>query len=711
MRTKLSLCLVLAMSYATANEIIELQEIEVVTATGSTQHIKDAPASISVVESKDLKTRPVKDIGEMISDVPGVDISTHGNSGLKNFTIRGFGPEYTLILVDGKRQNPVKGSFSNGMDITAASFMPPLAMIDRVEVLKGPASTLYGSEAVGGVINIITKKHPATATGSLQIDGTLQEDSDFGNSYNINAYVAAPILEDILSFNLRFGYYDKKQNDLYWPDLKNRNDLFDIEKQYGGPGKYKHEVVGARLNYNLNENNFFYLDVERAVNTINSKKAGGAVVDLDPSGKPYPGSGARSFNYKTKKDNFVLNHDGEYSWGRTNTYLQYNHLWGNTSFKGMDSKIYTAESKAVVPFDLKDFGYLNATFGIKWDKEELYDKNPEKAKKDPNTNQMPKAFPGTKSQENIALYTELEYLMTDNFSLTGGLRYLYNDQFGSELIPRIYAVYHANDWLTLKGGVAKGYRLPSPRELNDGIYDISGDSVNLGSSDLDPEESTNYELGFVVNAFDVANISFMGFYTEFENELSNTDPSEMVGQTVLGKVCTPSRGGWTCRQRINEGKTKTKGFELGINTAKYEGFSGNFSWTYVDKEYDGGPNDGKRIGGIPKHVLVAKLNYEIGDFSTYIRGRARLDTVNRGRGTPPFEKYKDFYTVDIGASYKIDKHQTISVAVNNLFDKNYLDPVQTGSRNRGGVNVPTYTNRYQDFNEGRNFWLSYRYDF
>lgn len=137
----------------------------VVTAAGYAQDTTEAPASVTVITNKELMTKPVADIGQAVGDVPGVDIS-QTKMGNTRISIRGFSPQYTLILVDGRKQNTSDGMITNGFD-AGGFFMPPVGAIERIEVLRGPASVTYGSDAVGGVVNIITKKHVDKLTGSV----------------------------------------------------------------------------------------------------------------------------------------------------------------------------------------------------------------------------------------------------------------------------------------------------------------------------------------------------------------------------------------------------------------------------------------------------------------------------------------------------------------------------------------------------------------
>ena len=152
MRSLALLPLTIAVSAAYAAEpALHTLDESVVSAAGYAQDTRDAPASVSIITASDLQSKPVSDIAEAIEDVPGVDIQQTKMGG-HTIRLRGFDSKYTLILIDGKRQNVDDGFIKNGFD-PQASFLPPAAAIERIEVLRGPASTIYGSDAVGGVVN------------------------------------------------------------------------------------------------------------------------------------------------------------------------------------------------------------------------------------------------------------------------------------------------------------------------------------------------------------------------------------------------------------------------------------------------------------------------------------------------------------------------------------------------------------------------------
>ena len=151
-------CPLEASAQAESGETRSLEEV-VVTASGFEQELKEAPASMSVVTRQDLETRNYRDLAEALQDVEGIDVrGGTGKSGGLDISIRGMPSDYTLILIDGRRQNVAGDVTPNGFGAALNSFMPPVSAIERIEVIRGPMSTLYGSDAMGGVINIITRK-------------------------------------------------------------------------------------------------------------------------------------------------------------------------------------------------------------------------------------------------------------------------------------------------------------------------------------------------------------------------------------------------------------------------------------------------------------------------------------------------------------------------------------------------------------------------
>lgn len=137
-------------SLETPKTVIHTDEV-VVSATKVDKNLLDVPASISIITKEDIARKNAKTIGDALSDVPGVELTNDGTQGLKRISIRGEKTSGTLILIDGQR-------IVENKSVEGTPVLIDPSRIERIEVIKGPASVLYGADAVGGVINIITKK-------------------------------------------------------------------------------------------------------------------------------------------------------------------------------------------------------------------------------------------------------------------------------------------------------------------------------------------------------------------------------------------------------------------------------------------------------------------------------------------------------------------------------------------------------------------------
>lgn len=205
----LTMCLT-ALYAQTDDQKVNLRSV-VTTASGEEKNQIAAPASVSVVSKEELEKKPYRDLGEAIKEVPGVSLDETSNKlGASAISIRGMPAGYTLFLVDGLRQNPSGDVATANLGVGVYNtFIPPLSAIERIEVIRGPMSTLWGSDAIGGVVNVITKPVTKTWTGSFQTQVIIPESSKFGNTYQNSLYLTGP-LTDKLGFTLRMRQIDRE---------------------------------------------------------------------------------------------------------------------------------------------------------------------------------------------------------------------------------------------------------------------------------------------------------------------------------------------------------------------------------------------------------------------------------------------------------------------------------------------------------------------
>lgn len=667
-----------------ADDGYQTLDTSVVSASGYAQDTRDAPASISVVTDKDLSTRPVADIGEAIQDVPGVDIEQTKMGG-HTIRLRGFESKYTLILIDGKRQNPDDGFFKNGMDPTG-SLMPSPAAIERIEVLRGPASVVYGSDAVGGVVNIITKKNPGKFTGSVGVEGTLQQhDDQYGNNWATNTYLSIPLIQDTMTLQLRGRYYQQSA-----AGLKNPGG------GYAGhsPSEGFTGSIGGRLNYTVNEANNFYIDGDFF------RFKGGSMSTT---------SGSIKSLWFANKENLTIAHEGNYDFGRTDTYFQLSNL-EKTGDVALESATYVLGSKLVKPMDFGGWGSMMLSTGIEVMYSTFLDDSPGKQR---NFENAPSVYLKTDTtgnrlhQTQISGFAEGEYFINDQWSTTIGARYTWGDIFGGEITPRAYLVYKPVDAFSIKGGVSRGYKVPALKELMDGAYEINNQPdtayPRFGNPDLKPEESWNYELSANWRLGHLLDMTLTGFHTDFKNKIDYED-----FDYVPPGATDPANQTIGAERRINIGKVRARGVEFLLQTGKFNGFSLSSGYTYTDSRVASGERNGQPLSSLPRHVVTARVDYTNQDFNAFLRMRAKYDTPNvSSRGTPAFEKYKNYRVFDLGLNYTLLKNHKFAFTVNNLFDEEFYDWIAV----RGKNNRITSSNMYRDYLYGRNFWFSYTYAF
>lgn len=243
-----------------------LQKV-VVSAAGYEQKITDAPASISVVTAEELSKRPYTTLLDAVRDLEGVDIGeTRDKTGQGTISMRGMGAEYTLVVVNGRRVSNHGDIYPNNFGGNQFNHIPPLEAIERIEVIRGPAATLYGADALGGVINIITRKNAKNWSGSVTVSQTIQEESVWGDDTTVDLYASGPLVPGVLSASVRGSWYDKEEST---PVFASVYDPAGGEHKrslgFGGGGKTvdsTNQSFGVNVEWTIAENQSLALDYD-----------------------------------------------------------------------------------------------------------------------------------------------------------------------------------------------------------------------------------------------------------------------------------------------------------------------------------------------------------------------------------------------------------------------------------------------------------------
>ncbi|MFV0480870.1 MAG: TonB-dependent receptor domain-containing protein, partial [Campylobacteraceae bacterium] len=501
----------------TSNITKSLDEIKVTSASGFERKITDAPATVSVVTQEDLQENKYSNLGEMLEDMEGIDVrmSNTGKTGGLSVSIRGMPAEYTLILVDGRRVNPAGSVTPNGFGETENNFIPPMSAIERVEVIKGPMGTLYGSDAMGGVINIITKKVANEWTGSISSDYTFNENSGFGDARGTSVYLSGPIVKDKLGIALRGNIYNRDSSTL------NYNDGSNVSQRGPAPVEGKRWGLGGKLTFTPVENHELWLDADVYRQWYNNDREQLGTLDTATTARGYEDE--LRFNRETISAGYNADFDIgrlETSISRAETETLGRTLPGTTG--ALFVAAYPEMGKAGDPRTLKgtntifDTKFLTTIanshyliVGGQWWKAEVEDGvSREKFE-----------------QKTWSLFAEDEWQILDSLSLTFGGRYDHHDAFGGEFSPRIYAVWNPLDEWTFKGGVSKGYKAPTVNDLHEGVngYTAQGTRATIGSPDLKPETSLNYEAGVYYNAISGFKTNLTVFFNQFDDKIATGD--------------------------------------------------------------------------------------------------------------------------------------------------------------------------------------------
>src|SRR5690606_26222413 len=316
----------------------------VISAAGYEQKITDAPASITVIDAEQLQKRPYISLLDAVRDVEGVDIGeTTDKTGQGTISIRGMGADYTLILIDGRRQNNIGDLYPNNFGGNQFNHIPPRDQIERIEIIRGPMATLYGSDAIGGVINIITKKIGNTWSGSVTHSQTFETDDQFGDDRTTDFSVSGPLIKDKLGINLRGSRYNRDESSPeYDPAIDPNGTLVDRALSFGGGGRSVENEKpnrGGRLTFRLDERQDITLDYETSEQVYdNTPRPDGSYplgtkdnvtsIMRAPGGQVQPRVGYAA-DQEFTRDQFSFRHEGK--WDFANIDFSVSHIETNNN--------------------------------------------------------------------------------------------------------------------------------------------------------------------------------------------------------------------------------------------------------------------------------------------------------------------------------------------------------------------------------------------
>ncbi|WP_429115716.1 TonB-dependent receptor domain-containing protein [Aeromonas veronii] len=593
------------------------QADEVITVTTTAHNTRSAPASISVITAEQIKAAPVNDLANLLRHEVGIQAEANLN-GRSEIGIRGMSGKYTLVLVDGKRLSSSNAMWRGGdFDNTPV----PLGMIQRVEVIRGPMSALYGSDAIGGVINIITKQPGKTWQGAADADFKAIEGKDGGDQHRTNLGFTGPLTDNLL-IRMNGEVYDRQA----WTPPEAAYGIPLIEaKQTRNFASTLSWLVDEQQRFELD---YLYNQDERPLDIF--RKIGNKV---------------HSRQQQNDRNLFGLTHKGNWNWGDTTVMVNYE----SSKIDDFNDilKIHQ-QPKEENNFTVK--GYTNLTLanhyltlGGEYLDRELVDAV------------SYKDIGGKESHSQEALFAQDEIGLTDSLNLTLGGRYDHHGLYGSHFTPRGYLVYEMNEVVTVKGGVSQAFKAPASHQYTNGYSTEScgGRCSIYGNDKVKPETSTNYELGIIAGE-GVWETSSTLFYSDIDDML-------------IGKEPPGSQKQYSDRTWYNLDKATNKGLELTGKLDLTDDINLGANYTYLKAEDD----KGLQIINRPKHKTNAKLTWQATERVNAFVGTTYTGTQfieHKVNNATVRDKLPSYQTFDLGTGFKVTENFDLRLGINNLTD-------------------------------------------
>ncbi|WP_321349738.1 TonB-dependent receptor domain-containing protein [Halopseudomonas oceani] len=530
----------------------------VVTATTTERSTADAPASVSVVAGDDLRSRPVNDLADAVRNTVGVDLEDLG-LGRRGVSIRGMNSEQTLMLVDGQR---ISASASGIAHSDFELGWVPTEAIERVEIVRGPMSSLYGSEALGGVVNVITRAATDEWQGSLSSNATFSDSSLDGDQRKTGFYLGGPLVDGKLGLNL-------------WGEFRQRDALHDA----ANPTLSQLDEQDARsghlgLSWTPLDNQRIDLSVD----------AGNEEQDGDRSSSASP---LYKTHYDVDRRRYSLAHKADWSWGDSQLRL-YRAELERKAYRsdGADASGPNTFTDTVldgrIGLPLGEHQLL--TFGAETRREEL---------EDPTVNRGGKA-----EQDHYAAFAQNEIWFNEQWELVLGARVDRHEDFGWETSPRGYLMFHPSDALTLRAGVGHGFKAPTLKQLSpeyESRAAMGGRGIIRGNPELEPETNQSFELGAELDQG-----RWMLAATLFRNDVDN------LIETIRLPTCdVPGR---VCLEYDNIAEARLQGLELSGRVSLLDPLSLSANYTYLDAE---NRVTGERLADRSRHRANASLDWDL----------------------------------------------------------------------------------------------------
>lgn len=602
----------------TQTKITELDEV-VVQASMIDLKTAQTGRQVEIIQSAQIQSLPVSSIDDLLRYIPGIEAQTRGAYGAQtDFSLRAANFNQMLVLIDGHKINdPLTGHFNSNIPISPAE-------IERIEVIYGAASTEYGPDAIGGIINIVTKTFASGQKTKTQIQGKVYT----GEHRLIQNDVG--FITNQKKWTLGFG---SMQNNSIGNLMESglRND-FNIQT-YSGSLAYQFSPkfsIAYRYGYDYRDFNaqWFYTTsiADSAHETVSRQRHQLQFISESEKHKT-----TISSSYFTTSDNYKF----------------------NSRFRAINS---TTFGLLRLTHQLKTSENLNILFGIEADQRTIESNNR-----------------GNHELIHSAVFLVTSWNATDKLRINPSVRGDYDERNKFYFLPQISTAYQLNNRINLRASVGKSLRTPDFTELyyNNFVATVPANS-SVGNPNLSPETAWSYEIGTDLKLSSKLSFSSTLFYRNTSNQIdyfkTNSDDVSYLSNL------TPNTFYWIAKNNIT---VKTLGVDNRI--IFYQPFSDNiktrliigYSFNDIDSDIKG---ESKYTLLRSKHLINSEIQLTLWDLMLSINSTYRVRYNSLSAATINRYLKKSYAIWNASADLNLYQQSIFaSMSIYNIFDIKYSD--------------------------------------